>query len=290
MSNSAELFVALQRVLPKHFLSRLIARAAESKQPWLKNMLISRAIKAFNINMQEAASDNLDDYENFNAFFTRALKPGVRPIDKGQTSIVSPADGAISQAGPISKNRILQAKGIDYSVSRLLGDSSQARFYQDGSFATIYLSPKDYHRVHMPAAGKLLSSRYIPGELFSVNDKTAQAMPGLFARNERLVCEFESPELGRFSLIFVGAMLVAGIETQWSGFEQPGPGTVRETDHCSDALQYAKGDEIGRFKFGSTVILLFPQQSIDWSQKIEPYAVVQMGEEIALMNNKKSSK
>jgi phosphatidylserine decarboxylase len=290
MSNSAELFVALQRVLPKHFLSRLIARAAESKQPWLKNMLISRAIKAFNINMQEAASDNLDDYENFNAFFTRALKPGVRPIDKGQTSIVSPADGAISQAGPISKNRILQAKGIDYSVSRLLGDSSQARFYQDGSFATIYLSPKDYHRVHMPAAGKLLSSRYIPGELFSVNDKTAQALPGLFARNERLVCEFESPELGRFSLIFVGAMLVAGIETQWSGFEQPGPGTVRETDHCSDALQFAKGDEIGRFKFGSTVILLFPQQSIDWSQKIEPYAVVQMGEEIALMNNKKSSK
>jgi phosphatidylserine decarboxylase len=290
MSNSAELFVALQRVLPKHFLSRLIARVAESKQPWLKNMLISRAIKAFNINMQEAASDNLDDYENFNAFFTRALKPGVRPIDKGQTSIVSPADGAISQAGPISKNRILQAKGIDYSVSRLLGDSSQARFYQDGSFATIYLSPKDYHRVHMPAAGKLLSSRYIPGELFSVNDKTAQALPGLFARNERLVCEFESPELGRFSLIFVGAMLVAGIETQWSGFEQPGPGTVRETDHCSDALQFAKGDEIGRFKFGSTVILLFPQQSIDWSQKIEPYAVVQMGEEIALMNNKKSSK
>ena len=290
MSNSAELFVALQRVLPKHFLSRLIARAAESKQPWLKNMLISRAIKAFNINMQEAASDNLDDYENFNAFFTRALKPGVRPIDKGQTSIVSPADGAISQAGPISKNRILQAKGIDYSVSRLLGDSSQARFYQDGNFATIYLSPKDYHRVHMPAAGKLLSSRYIPGELFSVNDKTAQALPGLFARNERLVCEFESPELGRFSLVFVGAMLVAGIETQWSGFEQPGPGTVRETDHCSDALQYAKGDEIGRFKFGSTVILLFPQQSIDWSQKIEPYAVVQMGEEIALMNNKKSSK
>ena len=290
MSNSAELFVALQRVLPKHFLSRLIARVAESKQPWLRDMLISRAIKAFNINMQEAASDNLDDYENFNAFFTRALKPGVRPIDKGQTSIVSPADGAISQAGPISKNRILQAKGIDYSVSRLLGDSSQARFYQDGSFATIYLSPKDYHRVHMPAAGKLLSSRYIPGELFSVNDKTAQALPGLFARNERLVCEFESPELGRFSLIFVGAMLVAGIETQWSGFEQPGPGTVRETDHCSDALQFAKGDEIGRFKFGSTVILLFPQQSIDWSQKIEPYAVVQMGEEIALMNNKKSSK
>ncbi len=290
MSNSAELFVALQRVLPKHFLSRLIARAAESKQPWLKNMLISRAIKAFNINMQEAASDNLDDYENFNAFFTRALKPGVRPIDRSQTSIVSPADGAISQAGPISKNRILQAKGIDYSVSRLLGDSSQATFYQDGSFATIYLSPKDYHRVHMPAAGKLLSSKYIPGELFSVNDKTAQALPGLFARNERLVCEFESPELGRFSLVFVGAMLVAGIETQWSGFEQPGPGAVRETDHSSDALQFAKGDEIGRFKFGSTVILLFPPQSIDWSQKIEPYAVVQMGEEIALMSGKKGSK
>ncbi|MGB2044335.1 MAG: archaetidylserine decarboxylase [Porticoccaceae bacterium] len=281
MSHRADLFVALQRILPKHSLSRAIARIAESKRPWLKNRLITAAIKVFNINMAEAATENLDDYEHFNAFFTRQLKAGVRPIEKGRSTIISPADGAISQAGPISKNRILQAKGIDYSVSRLLGNSVQAQAYDNGSFATIYLSPKDYHRVHIPVAGKLLSSRYIPGELFSVNDQTAQALPGLFARNERLVCEFECTELGRFSLIFVGAMLVAGIETVWSGFEKPGPGAVRETDYSEDSIDFAKGDEIGRFKFGSTVILLFPEQAIDWSEKVKPYATVKMGEAIA---------
>ena len=281
MSHRADLFVALQRILPKHSLSRAIASVAESKRPWLKNKLITAAIKAFNINMAEAETENLDDYENFNAFFTRQLKAGVRPIDSGGSTIISPADGAISQAGPINKNRILQAKGIDYSVSRLVGNSVQAQAYDNGSFATIYLSPKDYHRVHMPIAGKLLSSRYIPGELFSVNDQTAQALPGLFARNERLVCEFECAEIGRFSLIFVGAMLVAGIETVWSGFEQPGSGAVRETDYSGDSINFAKGDEIGRFKFGSTVILLFPQQAIEWSEKIEPYAVVKMGQAIA---------
>ena len=281
MSHRADLFVALQRTLPKHGLSRVIAKLAESKRPWLKNKLISAAIKAFDINMAEAATEDLDAYENFNAFFTRELKAGVRPIDTSKTSLISPADGAISQAGQISKNRILQAKGIDYSVSRLVGNSTQALTYENGSFATIYLSPKDYHRVHMPISGKLLSSRYIPGELFSVNDQTAQALPGLFARNERLVCEFESTECGHFSLIFVGAMLVAGIETIWSGFEQPGPGAVRETDYSEDAFHFAKGDEIGRFKFGSTVILLFPQQSIEWSDNIKPSATVKMGEKIA---------
>lgn len=281
MSHRADLFVALQRMLPKHGLSRVIAKLAESKRPWLKNNLISAAIKAFDINMAEAATENLDEYENFNAFFTRELKAGVRPIDASKTGLISPADGAISQAGRISKNRILQAKGIDYSVSRLVGNSTQAQTYDNGSFATIYLSPKDYHRVHMPISGKLLCSRYIPGELFSVNDQTAQALPGLFARNERLVCEFESAEFGRFSLIFVGAMLVAGIETIWSGFEQPGPGAVRETDYSEDAFHFTKGDEIGRFKFGSTVILLFPQQSIEWSDSIKPSATVKMGEKIA---------
>lgn len=281
MSHRADLFVALQRMLPKHGLSRVIAKLAESKRPWLKNKLISAAIKAFDINMAEAATEDLDAYANFNAFFTRELKAGVRPIDTSKTSLISPADGAISQAGQISKNRILQAKGIDYSVSRLVGNSTQALTYENGSFATIYLSPKDYHRVHMPISGKLLSSRYIPGELFSVNDQTAQALPGLFARNERLVCEFESTECGHFSLIFVGAMLVAGIETIWSGFEQPGPGAVRETDYSEDTFHFAKGDEIGRFKFGSTVILLFPQQSIEWSDNIKPSATVKMGEKIA---------
>ncbi|MDG1311948.1 MAG: archaetidylserine decarboxylase [Porticoccaceae bacterium] len=282
MNHSAEIFVALQRLLPKHRLSRLIARAAESKRPWLKDFFIERAIDAFDIDMEEAITDDLEHYENFNQFFTRELKAGVRPIARAKRSVVSPADGVISQVGKITKTRILQAKGIDYSVSRLLGNSDSAKQYENGRFATIYLSPKDYHRVHMPAAGKLISSRYIPGELFSVNDKTAQALPGLFARNERLVCEFECKELGSFSVIFVGAMLVAGIETIWGGFEKPGPGLVRETDHSKDSLSFKKGDEIGRFKFGSTVILLFKDEAVIWEDNIKAYAAVNMGEKMAI--------
>lgn len=284
MAHRAELFVALQRALPKHALSRLIAKAAESKIPWLKNALINRAISAFNINMDEALSNDINDYENFNAFFTRALKQGVRPLNTDTDSIACPADGAISQAGPISKNKILQAKGIDYSVGRLLGDSTEAKLYEDGSFATIYLSPRDYHRVHIPLAGKLMSTRYIPGELFSVNDQTAQALPGLFARNERLVCEFESEEVGTFAVIFVGAMLVAGIETVWGGFETPGPDAVRETDFSDQSLSFMKGDEIGRFKFGSTVIMLFQNQKTSWTDNIEHHAKVCMGEKIGTIS------
>lgn len=280
MNHQAELFVALQRLLPQHALSRLIARAAESKMPWLKNRLIERAIAAFDINIDEAASSDLDDYENFNSFFTRALKEGARPIDQDSDALISPADGAVSQAGPITQQRIIQAKGSDYSASRLLGDSEEAKRYTDGAFTTIYLSPKDYHRVHMPIAGTLMSTRYIPGDLFSVNDKTAQALPGLFARNERLVCQFDS-ELGQFALVFVGAMLVAGIETVWGGFETPGRGAVRNADFSGRDLRFDKGEEIGRFKFGSTVILMFQKDKIDWQDSFIPQAAVQMGEKIA---------
>jgi phosphatidylserine decarboxylase len=280
MNHQAELFVALQRLLPKHALSRLIARAAESKMPWLKNLLIKRAIAAFHINMDEAASSDLDDYENFNSFFTRALKEGARPMDQDSDALVSPADGTVSQAGAMTKQRIIQAKGSDYSASRLLGDSEEAKLYEDGAFTTIYLSPKDYHRVHMPIAGTLISTRYIPGDLFSVNDKTAQGLPGLFARNERLVCQFDS-ELGQFALVFVGAMLVAGIETAWGGFETPGRGAVRNADFSGRDLSFDKGEEIGRFKFGSTVILLFQNEKVDWQDSFVPQAAVQMGEKIA---------
>lgn len=280
MNHRAELFVALQRLLPKHALSRLIAKAAESQRPWLKNALIERAIASFDINIDEAESSDLDDYKNFNSFFTRALKEGVRPIDGDAKAIVSPADGAVSQAGPINHQRIIQAKGSDYSASRLLGNSQQAKSYENGSFATIYLSPRDYHRVHIPAAGKLLSTRYIPGDLFSVNDQTAQALPNLFARNERLVCEFES-EIGNFVVVFVGAMLVAGIETVWGGYETPGPGAIRETDYSDRDLNYIKGDEIGRFKFGSTVVMLFQEDKISWQDSLMPQTDIQMGEKIA---------
>ena len=285
MNHRAELFVALQRILPKHALSRLVARLAESQNNWLKNLLINRAIKTFDINMDEALSDDLSSYTSFNAFFTRQLKPEVRPLDKGVDTITSPADGVISQAGKISKNKILQAKNVDYSLARLVGDTSQAKQYENGLFSTIYLSPKDYHRVHIPADGQLVSTRYIPGELFSVNQQTAEMVPNLFARNERLVCEFKSEQLGHFSVIFVGAMLVAGIETVWSGMEKPGPGAVRETDYSDQSISFSKGDEIGRFKFGSTVILLFPENSVTLSKNIKPTNPVNVAEKFALINH-----
>ncbi|MCS5587649.1 MAG: archaetidylserine decarboxylase [Porticoccaceae bacterium] len=284
MNHSAEIFVALQRLLPKHAVSRLIAKLAESKCRRLKNLLINRAIKTFDINMQEALSDDLDHYENFNAFFTRQLKPDARPLDSEDNSAVSPADGAISQAGKITDHRIIQAKGVDYSLNRLIGDSNQGKLYNHGTFATIYLSPKDYHRVHIPVDGQLLSTRYIPGELFSVNKQTTEALPGLFARNERLVCEFKSQQIGHFSVIFVGAMLVAGIETVWGGFEPPGPGAVRETDYSTENLMFSKGAEIGRFKFGSTVIMLFQDRAITLDNYIKPSAIVKMGDKIGMLS------
>jgi phosphatidylserine decarboxylase len=282
MNHRAELFVALQRLLPKHALSRLIAKLAASKNNWLKNTLINRAIKTFDINMDEAISDDLSSYDSFNAFFTRELKPESRPLDSAANIITSPADGVISQAGEIRKNRVLQAKNVDYSLARLVGDSKQAKQYENGIFATIYLSPKDYHRVHIPADGQLLCSRYIPGELFSVNQQTAEMVPNLFARNERLVCEFKSQQIGHFSVIFVGAMLVAGIETVWGGMEKPGPGAVREYDYSEQNIQFAKGDEIGRFKFGSTVILLFPENRISLENNIQALNSIKMGEKIGL--------
>jgi phosphatidylserine decarboxylase len=282
MNHRAELFVALQRLLPKHALSRLIAKLAASKNNWLKNTLINRAINTFDINMDEAISDDLSSYDSFNAFFTRALKPESRPLDSAANIITSPADGVISQAGEISKNRVLQAKNVDYSLARLVGNSKQAKQYENGIFATIYLSPKDYHRVHIPADGQLLCSRYIPGELFSVNQQTAEMVPNLFARNERLVCEFKSQQIGHFSVIFVGAMLVAGIETVWGGMEKPGPGAVREYDYSEQNIQFAKGDEIGRFKFGSTVILLFPENRISLENNIQALNSIKMGDKIGL--------
>lgn len=281
MSHGVDIFVAVQRVLPKHALSRIIGTIAESKRPWLKNLLIKRAISAFGINMQEAASDNLEDYESFNAFFTRALKDDARVVDGDPKSVCCPADGVISQAGIIDKTRILQAKGLNYSISRLLGNSVSAQRFNNGSFATIYLSPKDYHRVHMPVSGTLRATRYIPGELFSVNDKTAQGLEELFARNERLVCEFESESAGNFVVVFVGAMLVAGIETVWGGFEKPGPGAVRESDFSARQLAYDKGEEIGQFKFGSTAIILFEKDRVTGLETLNPQSPVLMGQQLA---------
>ena len=284
MNHRVELFVAVQRILPKHFLSRAIGKLAESTQPWLKNLLIRSAIKVFDIDLEEAKSDSLESYDSFNAFFTRELRDGVRPIDHHHDSVCCPADGMVSQAGKIDKNRIMQAKGINYSVARLIGDSATSEHYQDGSFATIYLSPRDYHRVHMPVSGKLIKTRYVPGDLFSVNDLTAQGLPDLFARNERLVCEFESELVGHFTVILVGAMLVAGIETVWGGTQSAGDGTVEEIDFSDRDLIYSKGEEIGRFKFGSTAIMLFQKGAVSGIEHLRVHQIMQMGEAIATVN------
>jgi phosphatidylserine decarboxylase len=284
MDHRADIVVAAQRLLPKHWLSRQIARLAESRVAWLKNLLIKRAIFAFDIDLEEAERSRIEDYHSFNDFFTRALRDGARPIDPVAEAIVSPADGTISQIGSLEDERILQAKDSDYSAAQLIGDQQQAKSYVNGSFATIYLSPSDYHRVHIPCAGKLLSTRYIPGDLFSVNDLTTQALPGLFSSNERLVCEFESPSTGSFCVIFVGAMLVAGIETLWGGLEQPGVTNMRVQRYDSTTYDFSKGDELGRFKFGSTAIMLFQADRCSWLETAKAGDGVRVGERIATLS------
>jgi phosphatidylserine decarboxylase len=278
----AEWFIALQRLVPQHGLSRLGSTLAEATTPWLKNALIKQFIRTYNVNLDEAASSSLDDYPNFNDFFTRALKEGLRPIDSDKNSIVCPADGTVSQIGLIREGNIFQAKGKSFSVASLLGaDDADSRRFINGNFTTIYLSPSDYHRVHMPVEGTLAYSHYIPGKLFSVNDTTAQHIDGLFAKNERLVCMFDTP-VGRCAVILVGAMMVAGIESAWQGHYQPG---VVQTDQFeSDQVSLKTGEEMGRFKFGSTVILMFEQGATTWKERYQTGATTRMGEALAKSN------
>ena len=277
------LFIFFQHLVPQHLLSRAVGYLAECNQPWLKNWLIKSFIKHFNVDMSEAEDPSIHAYKNFNSFFTRALKPGIRPIDEGTASITSPADGEISEMGKIEYGRILQAKGRGYGLTNLLGGSQErSKPFIDGSFCTIYLSPKDYHRVHMPCAGQLVDAIYIPGDLYSVNQTTADSVDNLFARNERLVCMFDTDQ-GPMAMVLVGAMIVAGIETSWSGQVAPLPkAPLRIFQNQADqSLTLQKGDEMGRFKLGSTVILLFPPNTIDWREKLSAGSSVKMGEMIA---------
>ncbi|MEH6466666.1 MAG: archaetidylserine decarboxylase [Porticoccus sp.] len=280
----AEWFIALQRLVPQHGLSRLGSMLTEAKTPWLKNALIRQFIRTYNVNLEEAASSSLDDYPSFNDFFTRALKEDLRPIDSNKDSIVCPADGTVSQLGPIQEGNIFQAKGKSFSVASLLGDdfpeknNTDSQRFINGDFITIYLSPSDYHRVHMPIAGNLAYSRYIPGKLFSVNDTTAQHINGLFAKNERLVCIFDTP-VGRCAVILVGAMMVAGIESVWQGHYQPG--IVKTDQFKPNQVSLKKGEEMGRFKFGSTVILMFEQGATTWDERYQTGVTTRMGETVA---------
>jgi phosphatidylserine decarboxylase len=278
---SRRLFVAIQHLLPQHLLSRLAGRLASSRTVMLKDLLIRRFIAAFAVDMTEALRPDPAAYEDFNAFFTRALAPGARPLDESPLALVSPSDGAISQLGSVAEGRIVQAKGHWYSSTELLDDQQRARQFNGGSFATIYLSPRDYHRVHMPMAGRLVAMRYVPGRLFSVNRTTAEGVPRLFARNERLVCHFETDH-GPMAMVLVGAMIVAGIETVWSGPIAPAghqPLAI-DLEMPASARVLAKGAEMGRFQLGSTVILLLPQGVVRWDEGLGEGAGVRMGERI----------
>lgn len=275
-------FVIIQYLLPQHLLSRLVGRLAQCRTPWLKNLLIRQFIRAYDVNMDEAVEPDAECYANFNAFFTRALREGTRPIAEG-AQLACPADGAISQLGDINAGRIFQAKGQDYTLLKLLGgDQALASEFQGGSFATIYLSPKDYHRVHMPISGKLRSMHYIPGQLFSVNTTTAENVPDLFARNERAVCVFDT-ELGPMAMILVGAMIVAGIETVWEGQVAPIERRIRVSDYSKPAAAVCleKGEEMGRFKLGSTVILLFGKDKLEWLEQYSAGTPTRLGEALA---------
>lgn len=270
-------FIWLQHALPHHAVSRLAGKFAGSEAGWLKDRLIRRFIDAYDVDMSEAARP-AEAYRSFNDFFTRELKPGARTLANPAENILSPADGAISQIGRVSEGRIFQAKGRHFTATQLLGgDEAAARRFEGGSFVTIYLSPKDYHRVHMPAAGSLTATHYIPGDLFSVNQVTAENVDGLFARNERLACLFDGSR-GGFASVMVGAMIVAGIETVWQGrVEAHKPAPVHH-DFAAGEHELAAGDEMGRFFLGSTVVLLFEPGQVEWLADFRAGDTVRMGQ------------
>lgn len=276
----SDLFIALQHIVPQHALSRLAGSIASSETPWLRDALIRRFVAAYGVDLSQAAR-GIGEFASFNDFFTRELKPGARPLADEERFILSPADGAVSQLGPVSGGRIIQAKGRDYSVAEILGcGAEEAARFEGGRFITIYLSPKDYHRVHMPAAGTLAETTYIPGDLYSVNTATAAGVDRLFARNERLSCRFDGPD-GHFASIMVGAMIVAGIDTVWPNqFRTHASAPVHE-DFARQGRSFAAGDEMGRFYLGSTVVLLFEPGRVAWRDDLKPGDPLRMGEALA---------
>lgn len=277
----AILFAGVQRLLPTHFLSRFAGKLTNSRNLKLKNWLITKAVKRFNIDMTDAEIEDPLAYETFNDFFTRALKKDARPMPEDPNAFVSPCDGAISQIGRIKHGQIFQAKGHDYSLISLLGgETDHASRYKNGSFATIYLSPRDYHRVHVPQDGTLTGMTFVPGDLFSVNQTTAEQIPNLFARNERAVFFFDSPK-GDFIVVMVGAMLVASIETPFAGIIAPSEHqSIQHTDYQMNPIEFKRGDELGRFRFGSTAIILKPEGSEPWLEKWKANDVISLGRQL----------
>ncbi len=279
MSIRHKAFIRLQALVPQHRLSRVAGWLAAHEHPVISQTIIRQFAKQYQIDMQLAQDESLGSYSSFNAFFTRALKPDARPIDSAPNAVTSPADGSISQLGSIAGDAVFQAKGQQFSLTQLLGGAKFAKPFIDGQFATVYLSPRDYHRVHMPFAGRLTDTLYIPGELFSVNGITAEHVSGLFARNERMVCLFNSEfnqKPIKMAVVLVGAMIVAGIETVATGKITP----TGQPMHQQHDLYLAKGAELGRFYLGSTAIVIFPKDSMTWQENLSAGQAVKMGEKM----------
>jgi phosphatidylserine decarboxylase len=278
---SDSLAVLPQYLLPKQALTSLAGRLANAQAGRFTTGMIRRFVARYGVDMSEAENPDIASYASFNAFFTRPLRAGARPL--AQADFVCPVDGAISQFGAIERDQIFQAKGHRYSTTALVGgDGKLAAQFQDGSFATLYLSPRDYHRIHMPVAARLLRMIYVPGALFSVNPTTARGVPGLFARNERLVCVFESAR-GPFVLTLVGATIVGSMATVWHGqVNPPRPGVLREWRYDEPRIELSQGQEMGRFMLGSTVVMLFPKDVLQFNPAWAPARAIRLGEAMSL--------
>ncbi|MDI9240317.1 archaetidylserine decarboxylase [Lysobacter sp. LF1] len=275
------LVTALTYVLPHRLLSSMARSLAYSDNPRLKQWLIDTVTRRFGVNLGEAAQPDPTAYPTFNAFFTRALKPGARVPDADPRSFLMPADGHISQCGPIDNGRIFQAKGQSFTAAELLGDEASAEPFRNGLFATVYLSPKDYHRVHMPWTGTLRETVHVPGRLFSVGTAAVANVPRLFARNERLVCHFDT-DFGPMACVMVGALLVSGVETVWSGEEIPDYGDrINRKDYRGQGITLERFDEMARFNYGSTVIVLLPPGVAALEPALGAESPVRLGQKLA---------
>ena len=275
------LAILIQHIAPKLLITRMAGRLASCNKTWVSQRFIRWFIKKYNVNMQEARQPEPEAYANFNAFFTRELRQGARPL--ATADWVCPVDGMVSQIGPLNNGELIQAKGRTYSAAALLADAEKAAAFKNGHFATLYLSPRDYHRIHMPCDGKLLSMHHVPGDLYSVNPTTAEGVEGLFARNERLVCWFEGP-FGPFSMVLVGATIVGSIGTVWSGIvTPPRRKSVQSWDYQSAAepIVLRQGDEMGRFQLGSTVVMVFPEGPLHFNPTWQHGTPIQMGQVMA---------
>lgn len=273
-----KLAIFLQYIAPKQLITIIAGKLANLECKKLTPSVITWFVKRYHVNMQEAANPDINSYKTFNDFFTRPLEPNARPL--AETRFICPVDGAISQLGAIKKNQIFQAKGHDYSTLALLaGNAPLANHFDNGHFACLYLSPKDYHRIHMPCDGQLVSMTYVPGDLFSVNPTTAANVPNLFARNERVVCEFISEEHGAFVMVLVGATIVGSMATSWHGIiNPPRSKKVRQWQYTDQNILLKQGEEMGKFLLGSTVVMLFEANTLTFNASWKPTQQIKFGE------------